>query len=88
MTLLLAAALLLANVISASIFASGFIPSSEFASSRNLQLSDTDSSIDSMSIPKINLLSSLVNAARHGSETIIRLCNEARSGNVQFKEEG
>ena len=41
-----------------------------------------------MSISTVSLLSSLVDAARHGSETIYRLSDEARSGNVQFKEEG
>ena len=41
-----------------------------------------------MSLPTISLLSSLIDAARHGSETIYRLSDEARSGNVQFKEEG
>lgn len=41
-----------------------------------------------MSIPTMNLLSSLTDAARHGSEAIYRLSDEARSGNVKFKEEG
>lgn len=41
-----------------------------------------------MSISTMDLLSCLVDAARHGSLTIRRLSDEARYGNVQFKEEG
>jgi len=40
-------------------------------------------------ISTTKLLSSLIDAAFHGSETIRNLCDEARSGNnVKFKEEG
>jgi 3'-phosphoadenosine 5'-phosphosulfate (PAPS) 3'-phosphatase len=88
---LVTTALFLSKALSSTLFTSGFTgPPIKIAPRHksNLSADISRSPKEIMSTSTINLLSSLVDAARHGSETIYRLSDEARSGEVQFKEEG
>jgi 3'-phosphoadenosine 5'-phosphosulfate (PAPS) 3'-phosphatase len=81
-------AFVLNNVITAAGFVSAFRPAPSTFTYRTKSPRLLASQSADMSISTVSLLSSLVDAARHGSETIYRLSDEARSGDVHFKEEG
>lgn len=82
----MAALLLLISILTVIPFAIAFhIPTSHSVHKMSTKLQATTSS-DTINTEQ--LLSTLIHAATHGAHTISTLADTARSGNIQFKEEG